>query len=39
MLDYLALAVLVLLSVIYVVTIIKDIRYYSKKDPLPERHD
>lgn len=39
MLDYLALAVLVLLSVIYVVTIIKDIRYYAKKDPLPERHD
>lgn len=39
MLDYFALAVLVLLSVIYVVTIIKDICYYSKKDPLPERHD
>lgn len=38
-LDYFALAVLVLLSVIYLVTIIKDICYYSKKDPLPERHD
>ncbi|MBQ9201725.1 MAG: CDP-alcohol phosphatidyltransferase family protein [Bacteroidales bacterium] len=39
MLDYFALAVLAVLSVIYVVTIIKDMRSYAQKDPLPERHE
>jgi len=39
MLDYFALVVLAVLSVIYVVTIIKDMRSYAKKDPLPERHE
>ncbi|MCI1640473.1 MAG: CDP-alcohol phosphatidyltransferase family protein [Bacteroidales bacterium] len=37
--NYICLAILFILSTIYIVTIIKDSKYYAKKDPLPNHED